>query len=168
MKTIILPGYSPHNSELAENVAVKLNGKNIKTQVHYWNHWRKATNFSIKKEIKKTVQEVGGDDVNIIAKSVGVMVAMNLIPIIFKKVKKVILCGIASVQGDERRKALKEFLAVVPTENILCIQNKKDRFVPYQEAKKFYHSVEPELKVIEKPRSDHNYPYSEDFINFLK
>jgi hypothetical protein len=96
------------------------------------------------------------------------MVAMNLIPIISDQVEKVILCGIAGVSGENRRNLLKKVVETVPVEKILCIQNAKDRFVPYQEAVKFYHETSPKLKVIEKPRSDHHYPFSEDFINFLR
>lgn len=168
MKTIILPGYSVKNKEWADDVAKELNEKGMVTKVHYWDHWKGRGSLSVKKEINRILGEIGIDDINIIAKSVGVMVAMNLIPIIPVQVKKVILCGIAGVSGDERKKLLQSVLEVVSKEKILCIQNEKDPFVPYSDAKKFYHSVEPKLEVIEKSRSDHHYPFPDEFIKFLK
>ena len=184
MKTIILPGYSEHNRVWAEEIAEKLTANGLQTTVHYWRHWPSTSpsatssgssdsgsssgSFSLKYEIKKILEEVGKEEkINIIAKSVGVYVALNLIPRITSQVKKVILCGIASVAGEDRKGLVKTVLSKIPTENILCIQNENDKFVPFVEAEKFYHSVEPKLKVISKPRSDHHYPYLEDFQNFL-
>ncbi|KKQ93120.1 hypothetical protein A2865_02680 [Candidatus Woesebacteria bacterium RIFCSPHIGHO2_01_FULL_39_17] len=168
MKTIILPGYSEHNKEWAEEVAEKLTANGLPTTVHYWRHWDdKSLSLSLREEIEKTLGEIGNDKVNIIAKSVGVFVALNLIPKISSQVNKVILCGIASVAGEDRKGLVKTVLSKIPIENILCIQNENDKFVPFPEAEKFYHSVEPKLKVISKPRSDHHYPYPEDFQKFL-
>ena len=69
--------------------------------------------------------------------------------------------------GEDRKGLVKTVLSKIPTENILCIQNENDKFVTFVEAKKFYQSVEPKLKVISKPRSDHHYPFLEDFQKFL-
>lgn len=186
MKTIILPGYSEHNRIWAEKVAERLNAKSLPSMVHAWRHWKnpklvndskylvnklveiKGFSFSIKNEIERIIKEIGNEnDIGIIAKSVGVMVALTLIPKISGKVSKVILCGIASVFDENRKELLKDVLKTVPVESILCIQNEKDKFVPFPDAEKFYHSVEPKLKVISKPRSDHEYPYFEDFLDFL-
>ena len=167
MKTIILPGLSEHNREWAEEIASQLTANGLPTTVHYWRHWSEGGSLSLKYEIEKLLQEIGKEKINIIAKSVGVFVALNLIPKISSQVNKIILCGIASVVAEDRKALVKSTLAKIPVENILCIQNENDKFVPYAEAEKFYHSVEPKLKVISKPRSDHHYPYPEDFQKFI-
>jgi hypothetical protein len=92
---------------------------------------------------------------------------MNLTPQVATQVEKVILCGIASISGEDRKDLLKNVLSKVPVGNILCVQNENDRFVKYPDAEEFYHSIEPKLKVTSKPRSDHNYPYPADFRKFL-
>ncbi|KKQ98725.1 MAG: hypothetical protein UT24_C0001G0006 [Candidatus Woesebacteria bacterium GW2011_GWB1_39_12] len=179
MKTIILPGYSLHNKEWAEEVAEDLTAKGLQTTVHYWRHWRdESLSLSLRFELEKITEEIGkekinphnqkvGVGVNIIAKSVGVYVALNLIPNIASQINKVFFCGIASVGGEDRKGLVKTVLSKIPIENILCIQNESDKFVTFDEAEKFYHSVDPKIKVVSKPRSDHNYPYPEDFRKFL-
>jgi len=167
MLTIVLPGYSLHNKEWAYEVKKNLE-PDCKVLVHEWRHWEKPSlSLSLRYEVDRIKTEIKTEKVNIIAKSVGVAVAMELIPKISSQIERVILCGIASVDGKERKASLKNTLMVLPVERILCIQNEYDKFVIYKDAGKFYHSVEPKIKVISKPRSDHNYPYFEDFKKFL-
>jgi len=155
IKTIILPGYSAHNKEWALEIRDKMNlGHEV--VVVDWDHWKEDTNFSVKRELEKILKVIGKEEVNIIAKSVGVMVALNLIPKISSQ-----------INNEDRQDLLKVVLSKIPIENILCIQNENDKYVPFPEAEKFYHSVEPNLKVISKPRSDHDYPYPIDFEKFL-
>lgn len=167
--TIILPGYSEHNREWAQEIKSQMNlGHEV--LIHEWRHWGhdKSLSLSFSEETKKILQEIGGEKTNIIAKSVGVHITLNLIPKIFPQVNKVILCGIASVADKSRKDLLRAVLDKIPAENILCIQNENDKFVTFAEAERFYHSVEPKLKVISKPRADHNYLYPGDFQDFLK
>lgn len=164
-KTIILPGYSPHNKDWAQDIADKLNAEKIPALVHHWRHWVKGS-FSVINEINKLLEEIGKDKINIIAKSVGVAVTLELIPKLYSQINKVILCGIASVSG-EREKVAGEVFSKIPIENILCIQNERDKFVVFEDAKNFYHSINPNINVISKPRSDHEYPYFDDFKKFL-
>ena len=192
MKTIILPGYSEHNLEWADGVAKELSINGLQTTVHHWLHWptaqrasglwRKDTQeelnitsgsmakarMSLKTELERIRQEIDSEKINIIAKSVGVYVALKLVPRINDQINKIVLCGIASVASNDRADLVKILTTTVSVDNILCIQNENDVFVTFAQAEMFYHSVIPKLKVISKPRSDHNYPYPDDFIKFLK
>lgn len=165
MKTIILPGYSKHNRDWAEKMALDMDLAH-EVVVHNWKHWY-GVSFSLKQEIERILKGIRDGKINIIAKSVGVFVALNLIPKISHQVNKVILCGIASVAGEDRKELVNTLLSKIPLENILCIQNENDKYVTFAEAEKFYHSVDPKIKVISKPRSDHDYPYPGDFKKFL-
>lgn len=158
MKTIILPGYSLHNKDWAEEVG---------GTVHYWRHWKTGGSFSLGYEVEKILTEIGKNKVNFITKSVGTGVLMHFLPQIKNQVEKIILCGIPTV-SDENKKLFTASLLDFPAENIICFQNTKDPFVSYIEVKKFIKGVSPKIKVIEKPRSDHNYPYYEDFQKFLR
>ncbi len=166
MFTLVLPGYSQHNEEWAEEVANKLRLSH-EIKIHRWGHWS-GGNFSLEEEIKKLINEIGKEKINIIAKSIGVYVAFNLIPKIPSQIGRVIFCGISSVEREDEKKLIKEVVSLVGEENILCIQNEQDKYVSYSNAEKFYHSASPNLRIISKPRADHEYPYFEDFENFLK
>jgi len=167
MRTIILPGYSLHNKEWAEE-AVKNLTINTKDEIfiHEWRHWSKKAGLSIKYEVGKIVEEIGKDKVNIIAKSVGTMVTMHILQRIGDRIEKIILCGIPSV-STEREKLFASSLLAFPSEKIICFQNKNDPFTSYKEVRKFMLGINPKIKVFEKPRSDHHYPYYKDFQNFI-
>jgi predicted alpha/beta hydrolase family esterase len=164
MLTIILAGYSAKNKDWAEEMVQKMNLKDVK--VHEWRHWSGGS-FNINYELGEIKKKIKEDRVNIIAKSVGVFVALSLIPDISSQINKVILCGIASVAKEDRKNLLENVVKSIPVDNILCIQNENDKFVKYKDAKAFYHSVDKSIKVISKPRSDHSYPYPGEFKKFL-
>lgn len=172
METIILPGYSLRNKEWAESIGERLKLKTnntlrdkSETIIHHWKHWTEGS-MSVKYEVEKILEEAGADDLNIIAKSVGTMIAMHLLAEIPKQIQKVILCGIPSV-GEERRSLFKKVLAGFPAKKIIVFQNEKDPLGSYEEVKKFMAKVNPKIKVIKMPRSDHHYPYPEEFRKFL-
>lgn len=157
MKTIILPGYSLHNKEWAEEVG---------GTVHYWRHWSKGGSFSLGYEVGKILEEVKTDKVNLIAKSVGTMVAMSILQKIPGQVKKIILCGIPSV-SEERLELFQTALKNFPPENIIVFQNSHDPFATFTEVKRFMEKINPQIKVMEKPAETHDYPYFADFEKFL-
>lgn len=165
MKIIILPGFSLHNKDWAEEVASFL-GKD--TVVHNWLHWKTGKfNLSLKEELKNIVKEAGQEKVSIIAKSVGTMVTMRLLLLIPAKIEKIILCGIPSV-SDERKKLFTTSLSNFSPKDIIIFQNTKDPFASFREVKDFMKEVNPKIKVVEKSRFDHNYPYFEEFRVFMK
>jgi pimeloyl-ACP methyl ester carboxylesterase len=167
MITFILPGYSAHNKEWAQEVAKNLNlGHEIRPV--FWSHWTEpAKTFKPKEKAQDVIDVLLEDNANVIAKSVGTLVAALVLQQIPDRINKIILCGIPSV-SDERLAIFKEAFANFPPENVVVFQNTKDPLGSYEEVKKFMASVNPKIKVIEKPRSDHNYPYFSDFQKFLK
>jgi predicted alpha/beta hydrolase family esterase len=169
MKTIILPGFSVHNKEWADELANNFKLiTNSKVVVHNWLHWNNGkSSLSLKEELNNIIKEVGEEKVNIIAKSVGTMVAMHLLKVIPNKIEKIILCGIPSV-SQERKKLFTTPLSVFNPKNIVVFQNTKDPFVSYEEVKQFMKKINSKIKVFKKERSDHNYPYFADFNYFFK
>jgi len=164
--TIILPGYSLHNKDWAEEIKTELN-LGHKVIVHNWEHWQAKGSLSPKREIARILKEVGEDEVNVIAKSVGTMITVLLTPLLKGKIGKIILCGIPSV-SKERKEKFKEGLVGIPGEKIICFQNSGDPFASYDEVENFLAGVNPKIKVIKKERNDHHYPYPEEFSLFLK
>jgi predicted alpha/beta hydrolase family esterase len=174
MLTLIFPGYSAHNKEWAEEVKKELEPE-LPVYVHEWLHWPttdeaiKTSSFSLKKELKRLTDILDKEkQINILAKSVGVYVALNLIAISERnKFGKVILCGTATAATGERRELTKKALEKIPVKNLLCIQNDQDSYVTYKEAEKFYHKINSKIKIIEKIARNHNYPYYSDFRKFM-
>jgi hypothetical protein len=175
MKTAILPGYSPHNKEWAYEVKdnLKLGHKII---VHEWEHWPLSGSgssngqgsFSVKREIAKIMKEVGNEKVNFIVKSVGTRVLMHIAPLLQKQIVKAVLCGIPTKGTSESvYKIYKQGLSVLKPDHLIVFQNVKDPFASYSDIKILVGSINEEFQIVKKPRSDHHYPYYEDFQKFL-
>ena len=180
MKTIILPGYSLHNKGWALEIKKSLSFRDS-VLVHEWQHWQSGGTLHPKHEIGKILKEIKRDKVNVIAKSVGTMVCMHLLSEIPEQINKIILCGIPSV-SEERKKLFTFSLSGFPERDVVVFQNTRDPLASFSEVKEFITAlrnadmssskdvmkdVNPKIKIIEKERSDHNYPYFEDFKEFL-
>jgi predicted alpha/beta-hydrolase family hydrolase len=167
MITFILPGYSPSNRDWADEVAknLKLDGQ---IRPIYWDHWEdESQTFKPKEKKDLIVRHAKGDSFNIIAKSVGTLVAALIANEVPSQVKKIILCGIPTV-SDERLKIFQEAFTGFPPEKIIVFQNEKDPFATDEEVKSFMMKVNPKIKVISKERKDHHYPYFDEFQKFLE
>lgn len=166
MITIILPGYSVNNREWAYEVKEKLD-LNHEVIVHEWQHWKEGS-MSIPREVEKIRDLIRTNSFNICAKSVGTRVAMHLIPMVLNKLGKVILCGIPTRGDSEVTRVLyHSTLQLLGEKDIICLQNKADPFASFADIEKFIHKINPKITVIEKERSDHEYPYFGEFQAFL-
>jgi len=168
MRTIILPGFSVTNKEWAEEIKNNLD-LTFPTSVYYWKHWESGKTEAqwVENEANRIISDTQ-KEVNVIAKSIGTAVAMVILKLKPELINKIILCGVPIYDLREEDSKYYDVLVNFPTDKILCIQNIDDTHGSYEEVEKFLHSFNPNLKIISKPRSDHEYPYSEDFINFLK
>lgn len=168
MITLILPGYSINNKEWAEETArnLKLGGQ---IRPVSWDHWTDPTKKFDKKEKARMLTDVTGEDeVNIIAKSIGTLVAAYIIKSIYKRINKVIFVGLPMTDLETEDKLLiTEALRLLPTPKIMCLQNSNDPHGSFEEAKDFIISINSEIKIYPKDGSDHNYPYYSDFQKFL-
>lgn len=166
MITFILPGYSPKNKDWAQDVAKNLKlGHDLRPV--FWGHWDDPEKtFKPKEKAQDVIDILLKDNANIIAKSVGTFVAAYAIAKIPDRINKVILCGIPAVT-NEKLEIFKKAFENFPAGSVICFQNTKDPWATYTEVKEFMAKVNPKIRVIEKSRSDHDYPYSEDFREFL-
>lgn len=163
LRTIILPGFSEHNKAWAYEIKKHLGSK---VEVIEWEHWTKGGGLKLKQEKERIIKLAGTDKVNIIAKSVGTRVTLAVLPLIEKQINKIIFCGIPTVSTaylQLARKVLNGF----PAERIICFQNIADPLASYKEVQAFMKKINPKIKVVEKPKADHQYPYFEDFKQFL-
>lgn len=162
MKTLVLPGYSIKNKDWAYEVKDKLQGFDV--EVVEWLHWSDEKNkFDPEKEAKRIASKVREETVNIIAKSLGTLSSCYLIPNV--KVNKIIFCGIPLNDMDENDHA--QYKILTKLKNIIVFQNDKDTHGDYSQVKEFLGKINSQIKIIEKIGDTHEYPYYEDFKEFL-
>lgn len=169
MLTLILPGGSAKNKDWVLETSKKMD-LGHETRPVLWEHWDKPDMpFDPEDKAKELVEVAMDDSVNIVAKSIGTLVASYIIQSIPDKVERVILCGIPLKDLTEKeieveRTALKTF----PPDKIICFQNADDPHGSYLEVSDFLKKVNPGIQVISKSRDDHEYPYWDEFEEFLK
>lgn len=170
MNTLILPGYSINNKEWAEKTKIQISPY-FPTIIHMWKHWQTDTKEEnwIQTEVTSILNLIGNDKLNIIAKSIGTLVTTFVLKSFPEKVNKLILCGIPLKDINKKDLQNYAYLKKIPYGNILCIQNENDPHASYEEVKNFLSTtVDYRINIVSKPRNDHEYPYPEEFINFLK
>ena len=169
MKTILLPGFSIQNKDWAEEIKSQI-GEKINLEIHYWPHWQTGQTVDGWKEIEveKFFKETENQPINLICKSIGTFIAVMAISKKLELINKIILCGIPIYDLRPRDEVFYQVLGKLPAEKVLVIQNEKDNHGSFEEVKKMIEGINPEIKVISKPREDHNYPYPEEFEEFLK
>lgn len=167
MKLILLPGFSQKNKEGVDALAVGLQDK-FEIEKVYWNHWAtNGDNFDTEQELNK-LRELIKEDVYIVAKSIGTWLTMKVLAEKQNSIKKLILSGIPLTglikdgNTDDYR-VLKGY----PASQVKVFQNVNDPWGTYAEIEDFVHKINPEINVVSMPRSDHAYPYAEEFAKFL-
>lgn len=166
MQTLILPGGSIHNKEWAEEMQKQLSAS-FPVAVAYWKHWsgQKDPDW-IEQEAETILQKYAL--VNVVAKSIGTCVLVHALEKKVAFAQKIILCGVPLTDLTPEDKNHYRVLKDVSPENILCLQNENDPHGSFVEVEQFIHAINPKVRVIAKPRSDHEYPYADNFLNFLK
>jgi len=168
VNTILLAGYSSSNKVWAEDVKKALD-PHVPINIHYWNHWEneREENWKVK-EVEIIIKTIGTDKVNILAKSIGTLVAMHVIKKIPTQINKLILCGLPLgdlVTGDNKDY---ELLKNFTKETVMVIQNENDPHGSFESVKKLISSINPGIEIIPKPADNHDYVYSYDFLKFLQ
>lgn len=163
MKTFVIPGYSPKNKEWGDETAKQVDGEPVA-----WAHWEDVnTRFNITEETNKLSERIGEGKVNIIAKSIGTLVLMHYLEKNWAKVNKVVLCGVPINDLNENDKSYYKILSDLSPENTAIFQNSTDEHGGFEEVRRFLALFNPNVKIIEKPGSTHDYPYFDEFKEFL-
>lgn len=160
MVTFILPGYSSNNQVWTEDVAKRLKIEGDIRPI-FWDHWRDEPKKFDPIEKARLLSDLAPNlFVNIVAKSVGILVAAYMIERIPQQIKKVVFCGIPlnDLSPDEIE-LIKSTIKKLG-DKLIIYQNENDPHGSIEQVKNFG-------KIISKPRSDHEYPYFDEFNKFL-
>lgn len=172
MKILIFPGFSLKNKDWAYEMKKALDPK-LQTEVVEWEHWSSGnTDFAnwnewLEKETPRVLSQIGKEQFNILAKSIGTLVAMDILKMKPNLINKLFICGIPLNDIEENDKGSYKMLKNFPQEKVICVQNENDNHGSFSETKEFLCSINPNIKIISKSRDDHDYPYPKEFINFL-
>jgi pimeloyl-ACP methyl ester carboxylesterase len=168
MITLILPGQSVQNKDWALDSSKYLD-LNHEIRPVLWEHWdHPDMPFDAKDKAHELVEVAMTDSINIIAKSIGSLVACYILQEIPNRVEKLILCGIpindlTEAELEVERTALGSF----PAKSVICFQNENDPHGNFDQVKDFLAKVNSKIKIVSKPRDDHEYPYFQEFQEFL-
>ncbi|NMC99471.1 MAG: hypothetical protein GYA62_07110 [Bacteroidales bacterium] len=165
MNTFILPGYSSSNKEWLEQCSTSISVDGFIRPV-YWDHWKDEKEiFDAKEKANLIARHSKGDKVNIIAKSIGTIVASLVINQIPDQINKVIFCGIPLNDINSlEKKIILDSIAKIDKAKIICLQNNKDPHGDESQVKDFL-SDSIEIKI--KEADNHSYNYFKDFNDFL-
>jgi len=165
MQILVLPGFSLANKDWAYEAKKQLGNEVL---VHEWKHWQTGndSDFKMSQEIASVLAEIGSQKVNVLAKSIGTCVAVQMLA--KWQAEKVILCGIPTGIFEKNEGYYEEALANFPVEKIVIFQNENDPFGKYLEIKDLVTKINSQIKIVKSPRADHNYPYFADFKEFFQ
>lgn len=168
MVTIIIPGYSSHNKKWLEDTAASISSDGEIRPI-YWGHWDDPI-IKFDPRLKANLLDAvsGKRVVDIVAKSIGTLVASYLIQKSPEKIRRVIFCGMPLNDiGEKEKEIIKNALSKIPSENVICFQNSEDPHGSYDSVKNFLSGHESDVEIISKPRDDHEYFYQDDFNKFF-
>ena len=165
----ILPGFSKKNYDWAVDTQTALQeiGR-INSTIVCWPHWSTGNVEKdwIEKEANRIGKEVRDSHINILAKSVGTMVAMELLKNSIQ-VDKLILCGIPIEDFQEDSRERYQALHNFDINKVLLLQNDKDPHGSPDQVRSLVKKINPAINIIIKSGDHHEYPYVEDFVSFL-
>lgn len=164
MQTIILPGFSVKNKQWVDETANNLEIDGVIRPIH-WDHWvDEKEKFDIKEKATVIARHARGEKINIVAKSIGTLVASLIIQKIPDQIERVIFCGIpVNDLTEDDLLQIKKAIGILK-DRIIIYQNSNDPHGSYDQVKKF----ELDFKLIEKPSYNHEYPYFEEFNEYLR
>jgi predicted alpha/beta hydrolase family esterase len=166
---IIIPGFSEKNKEQVDSYAAYVEEKGYKTVKVYWPHWESGDSSKFDKHaevlrIKNIINDVKDGEIVIVAKSVGTLIASEILKTIDKRiVRRVVLVGLPLQWNDERSseeyqyyEALNELDPAIVT----IIQAKNDPYCSYVKVERFVREImkNKKIEIVGINRDDHEYP----------
>jgi hypothetical protein len=167
-QTFILPGFSLKNRAWALETKKALKIEDRFCEVINYRHWetRNPANFHADSEAEKILNKIENKKYNIIAKSIGTLIAMKVILHSPTLLNKLILCGIPINDLDEKSLDNYKILHEIADNKLLIFQNSEDPHGNYIQVKQFLAKF-GNFYITQRESSDHDYPLFTEFHHFL-
>lgn len=166
MRIFILPGYSQKNRAWAEELKYNMQLP-IPTEIISWKHWEtgNASDFDPVKEANKLSEKIDSseEEIYIIAKSIGTLVASYVLRAHPFLITKIIYCGIPLHDLSQNDREVYDVLGDIPNYKLHIYQNSEDPHGSSDEVTAFLKSINPQLTVIKRILDTHDYPYYSEF-----
>lgn len=158
MKLLILPGNSYRNKKEMKKVANHLKGIFKETYIHNYLHWKTGQKLiNLEEERKIIAKKINKKDWVIFAKSIGIILALNLIHENKIKPQAVILAGTPIKWLKENKIQFKKQFKNLNIKS-LFIQKNKDPICPSKYLKKFIKKSKiTNSQFLEIEGNNHNY-----------
>lgn len=158
MLHLYLPGYSLKNKLEATNIVEKLTHNSQEVYLHEWLHWQDSSiEFDLETETEIVISEIKGiENFGIIAKSIGTLVALNVLSKLNLKAKYLILLGIPL---NIAQKYPDLYLNLnMYSQKTYSIQNKRDEYGLRTEVSKFLSKQSFEEYTVDSDNHRYDYP----------
>lgn len=166
-KLIVLPGYSKSNLTWAEKMKKDLD-QEYETYIVHWKHWEDEKAEHLEEEPGKLKEMIGDEKVLVLAKSIGTWIAVKTLAKVNDKIAALVMCGIPFADIPDKEKSDYQVLANFSADKVICIQNMDDPHGTFIQARGFLRGINPQIKVLEKLATTHDYFYAADFLDFFR
>jgi|GEM_PF-5504996 len=167
---VYLPGYSTKNLEEAESISKVISKAKLQVYARKWDHWFDETlPFGLERErdlLIKVLQNFKGQGYGLIAKSVGSLLALEVMQAYGRAPKYLLVMGIptkdmSAIEFATYNQVLKSYAGP-----ITFIRNSADEVCPKDAADKLFEGVTYTYK--EQPAEDHRYNYPDLILEIIK
>jgi hypothetical protein len=171
--SIYLPGYSNENQEDLEAISRKFRKKEVPHYARHWDHWYEGgLPFDLERELDQLttiMKTLKNPDYALIGKSIGSLVAVNLITKLPKSPKLIVLMGVPlSMLKPEDLEQYKSALKN-PDYRKVIVQNAGDPYGGEKELQSMLGDVikQNSVDVMIPEGKDHKYNYPEMLIDLI-
>ncbi len=170
MRYILFPGFSENNKKWGEELKKEFEKFEINLEVMEWDHWDtgREEDFELEHEVDKAMKIIGKDELTIIAKSIGSLVAVNIVHNMPEKVKRIVIMGVPYSSLSDKAQEAYYSLKKLPASKIKVMQNSQDTHGSFKEVRTFIGNIMPEIETVMLLRDDHYYPFNETLMRFVK
>ena len=170
MKVIVLPGWTAKNKKWKDEVCGFLNAKGLEAIGIDWKHWGLGSDqMDFGYELKRLANLVSQNpNCSIVAKSIGTVLIAATLNDRKLQVHKLVLCGVPIKTSDQEGKKYLGELTKVNSSKIKIFQNYQDPYGSVTDLKSFFQGSSLKDNIMEMNRGDHEYPYFDEILAFLK
>jgi pimeloyl-ACP methyl ester carboxylesterase len=171
MLTIYLPGFSVGNREEGNDIVTTLRANDFEVYYESWPHWTdESIAFDSRTEIKKLISVIGEQtELNLIGKSIGTYVAVQLVETLKENIKinQLILLGLPVVDLTDADQKFYRPQVLNRAARTTIIHNEFDPHGSWLQVQELLTGSDYE-SILKQGVTDHKYNYPVDVLTILQ